>query len=242
MPSCTESGLLCAGLLPRMRPRVGWGWGWDGMEQGRGDCPGCGMQEETRPAWMEVCSSHGWGQGGLWEQGADPAAFPAPLLFEQYPAGPHAGANFNPGARPNRPELSSLRCIPAISLHKQGPRASPAGSAGSGTLPRVPSRWTGQDLPFSGCFGLLGAPTTHSIGVLGSWLEWGMLAPWDAGAALFSTDISGKEVGGFFSTDNFIEKALGLGFFFPFLLFFSPFSQTTKRCPRPLCFYLKSDW
>lgn len=43
----------------------------------------------------------------------------------------------------------------------------------------------------------------------------------DPGAALFSTDISGKEVG-VFSTNNFIEKAVGL-FFFPFFSFFLPF-------------------
>lgn len=42
--------------------------------------------------------------------------------------------------------------------------------------------------------------------------------PRDPGAALLSTDISGKEVS-VFSTNDFIEKAVGL-FFFPF---FSPF-------------------
>lgn len=47
-------------------PRVGWG-------HGEGACPGCGMQEEARPAWMEAVSRAvpqsarpaAWGQGGL---------------------------------------------------------------------------------------------------------------------------------------------------------------------------------
>lgn len=47
--------------------------------------------------------------------------------------------------------------------------------------------------------------------------------PRDPGAALFSTDISGKKVG-VFSTNDFIEKAVGL--FFSLFFLFSPFSQS----------------
>lgn len=74
---------------------------------------------------------------------------------------------------------------------------------------------------------LLGSfPTLHRD--VQSWLEArgcsGRAFPGTLEQALFFTDIFGKEVD-VFSTNDFIEKAVGL-FFFPFFFLFSPFSQS----------------
>lgn len=71
---------------------------------------------------------------------------------------------------------------------------------------------------------LLGSfPTLHKD--VQSWLEArgcsGRAFPGTLEQALFFTDIFGKEVD-VFSTNDFIEKAVGL-FFFPFFSFFLPF-------------------
>lgn len=60
----------------------------------------------------------------------------------------------------------------------------------------------------------------------------------DPGAALFSTDISGKEVG-VFSTNDFIEKAVGL-LFFPFFPFLS-LSQSAAILEKEISLCLRAS-
>lgn len=78
-------------------PRVGWG-------HGEGAWPGCGMQEEAHPAWMEAvpqcpCSL---GQGRLREDGAA-RSIPSVAVSLTIPRWPACRANFILGARPRRP-------------------------------------------------------------------------------------------------------------------------------------------
>lgn len=73
-------------------PRVGRGWDKLGQRQ-------AGMQEEAR-LHHSVPVPMGWDRGA-------PTAPSAPLFSPHCPAGPRAGANFNPGAGPGRPRLPS---------------------------------------------------------------------------------------------------------------------------------------
>lgn len=88
------------------------------------------------------------------------------------------------------------------------------------------------------------SPRPPQHGIFGSWLEAGGCSEAEPSPGVWSGSVFHRhlwEQGGFFSTNNFIEKAVGLFLFSFFFSLFPVNSHPQERdFPSPLCIYLKT--
>lgn len=247
---------------------VGTGWGWDGAGVGwgggEGQHPGCGMQEETRPAWTEAADASGCisacsspraraGEGSGRTERSPPHS-QRRCYFNNTPLACMPGLILTLEPRQAGPNFPRRDLSQPFPFENKAPVPAPlspqAAARCHGSCPTGQGK-AGQDLPLGGLFGERGAqpPAAHSMGffrkLAGSRGMLGCRAfPGILERLRFpQTSLGRRWV--FFSTDIFIENAVGR-FTFCLFFFFSLFpvnSHARERdFPSSLCVYLKIDW